>query len=261
MRAVLVGTRHGVFDRGNNNYPCVVSVRNAEAIWLGDAGGKRHADSYGNNALQIGYRHPALIDAQHKQLDQLTFTARGVTSETSIELGEALPSMWGAKAKVSLAPSGGDANDAASCVAKANTGRYKTDSCYDAFHGRSRGTLSVGSHFSDRRKLGPAIPGILKVPPPYRHGNEHLGFDEEAYARHALNAVRHVFEYEREIAALAAETIRNEAHPPPDWYWAEGRVLCAAYGAPMIMDEIATRLGKTGWSFNRGRRGFGPLAS
>ncbi len=173
----------------------------------------------------IGYRHPVLIEALHKQLDQLSFTARGLTSETSIELAEALPSMRGAKAKVSLAPSGGDANDAASCVAKANTGRYKTDSCYDAFHGRSRGTLSVGGHFSDRRNLGPAISGILKVPFPCRHGNEHLGFGEEAYARHALNAMRRVFGYEREIAAVAAETIRNEAHPPPDWYWAEVRVL------------------------------------
>ena len=244
---------------GNNNSPCVMSVRSANGIWLEDASGRRCADFYGNNAHHIGYRHPVLIEALHKQLDQLTFTPRGLTSETSIELGETLPTLWGdPKAKVSLAPSGGDANDAAICVAKASTGRYKTVSFYDAFHGRNSGALSVGGGYSDRRTLGPVMPGTLKVPPPYRHGGEHLGFNEEAYAQHSLDAMRHVFEYERDIAAVVAETIRNNAHPPPDWYWGEVRQLCDAYGALMVMDEVATGLGKSGWLFNHERYGFRP---
>ena len=90
-----------------------MSVRRAEGIWLEDVAGKWHADFYGNNAHHIGYRHPVLVEALHKQLDQLTFTARGLTSETSIELGETLTAMWGEpKAKVSFTPSGGDAIDA-----------------------------------------------------------------------------------------------------------------------------------------------------
>ena len=244
---------------GNFNAPCVMSVQSAEGIWLVDAGGRRIADLYGNNAHHIGYRHPVLVDALHRQLDQLTLAARGLTSETSIELGETLATLWGDPgAKVGFTPSGGDANDAAICVAKAATGRYKTVSFYDSFHGRNAGALSVGGGYNDRRMLGPVMPGTLKVPPPWRHGGEHLGPDEEAYALHSLNVMRTVFEYERDIAAIVAETIRNSPHVPPDWYWGEVRELCDEYGALMVMDEIATGLGKTGYLFNHERYGFRP---
>ena len=244
---------------GNFNAPCVMSVRSAEGIWLEDAGGKRIADFYGNNAHHIGYRHPVLVDALHRQLDQLTLAPRGLTSETSIELGETLATLWGdSSAKVGFTPSGGDANDAAICVAKAATDRYKTVSFYDSFHGRNAGALSVGGGYNDRRMLGPVMPGTLKVPPPWRHGGEHLGPDEEAYALHSLNVMRTVFEYERDIAAVVAETIRNSPHVPPDWYWGEVRELCDEYGALMVMDEIATGLGKTGHLFNHERFGFRP---
>ena len=245
--------------QGNSNAPCVMSVRRAEGIWLEDSDGRRVADLYGNNAHHIGYRHPVLVAALHRQLDQLTLAPRGLTSETSIELGETLARMWGdPNAKVGLTPSGGDANDAAICVAKAATNRYKTISFYDSFHGRNAGALSVGGGYNDRRMLGPVMPGTLKVPPPWRHGDEHLGLDEEDYARHSLNAMRTVFEYERDIAAVVAETIRNYAHVPPDWFWGEVRALCDEYGALMVMDEIATGLGKTGQLFNHERFGFRP---
>ncbi len=244
---------------GNFNAPCVMSVQSAEGIWLVDAGGRRIADLYGNNAHHIGYRHPVLVEALHRQLDELTLAARGLTSEISIELGETLAAMWGnPSAKVGFTPSGGDANDAAICVAKAATGRYKTISFYDSFHGRNAGALSVGGGYNDRRMLGPVMPGTLKVPPPWRHGGEHLGPDDEAYALHSLNAMRTVFEYERDIAAVVAETIRNSPHVPPDWYWGEVRALCDEYGALMVMDEIATGLGKTGHLFNHERFGFRP---
>ena len=160
--------------------------------------------------------------------------------------------------RIALAPSGSDAIEIAVCVAKACTGRHKTLSFYDAYHGRSLGALSVGGTYSDREQLEPLVPGALRVPPHYRHGNEELGFDHETYARHSLDAVRAVFEYERDIAAVVGETIRNGAYVPPDWYWPAVRELCDSYGSLLILDEVPTGLGKTGWLFNHERFGIRP---
>ena len=177
---------------GNNNSPCVMSVRSANGIWLEDASGRRCADFYGNNAHHIGYRHPVLIEALHKQLDQLTFTPRGLTSETSRSSSARYclrSALWGdPKAKVSLAPSGGDANDAAICFRceSQHQGRYKTVSFYDAFHGRNSGALSVGGGYSDRRTLGPVMPGTLKVPPPSGHS---VAVNSRRRLRRSLNSL------------------------------------------------------------------------
>jgi 4-aminobutyrate aminotransferase len=189
-----------------------------------------------------------------QQLDLATFTARGFTTEQSVVLGETIAAMWGDdQAKVSFAPSGADAIEIALSVAKACTGRHKTISFYDAYHGRSVGTLSVGGQYTDRRQLEPLMPGALHIPPHYRHGDEELGFDHEIYARHSIAAMQSVFQYERDIAAVIGETIRNGAYAPPDWYWPEVRELCNTYGALLILDEVPTGLGKTGWLFNHER--------
>ncbi|SLN71814.1 Putrescine aminotransferase [Oceanibacterium hippocampi] len=58
-----------------------------------------------------------------------------------------------------------------------------------------------------------------------------------------------MFAYERDIAAVIGETIRNGAYAPPDWYWPEVRKFCDAYGALLVRDELPTGFGKMGWLF------------
>ena len=244
---------------GRNNAPCILPIRKAEGIWLEATNGRRYVDLYGNNCHHIGYRHPRLLDDLRRQLELCTLAPRGFTTELSVALSETIAALWSdGRAKVALAPSGSDAIEIAVCVAKACTGRYKTVSFYDAYHGRSLGALSVGGSYSDRGQLEPLVPGALRVPPHYRHGNEELGFDHEAYARHSMDALKSVFEYERDIAAVIGETIRNGAYVPPDWYWPAVRELCDTYGSLLILDEVPTGLGKTGWLFNHERFGIRP---
>ena len=244
---------------GRNNAPCILPIRKSEGIWLEARNGRRYVDFYGNNCHHIGYRHPRLLDALRRQLDLCTLAPRGFTTEASAVLGETIAALWGDdRARVALAPSGSDAIEIAVCVAKACTGRHKTVSFYDAYHGRSLGALSVGGIYSDRGQLEPLVPGSLRVPPHYRHGDEELGLDHETYARHSLDAVKAVFEYERDIAAVIGETIRNGAYVPPEWYWRAVRELCDSYGSLLILDEVPTGLGKTGWLFNHERFGIRP---
>ena len=249
-RDVLVNDRERSF-RGTANDPCLIAVSDASGAWIRDHEGRRYLDLYGNNCHHIGYRHPRLVRALHEQIDALAFVPRGLTNRPAAAFAEHLAALVGwPGAKIVSARSGADAIEIALAIARAHTGRYKTISFYDSYHGRSAGALSVGGRYADQRGLGPLLPGAIHVPPYYRFGAALLGQDHEPYARHSLAAMRFAFEQEREIAAVLGETIRNSPFVPPDWYWPEVRRLCDAHGALLILDEVATGLGKTGWLFN-----------
>jgi 4-aminobutyrate aminotransferase-like enzyme len=51
-------------------------------------------------------------------------------------------------------------------LARHATGRHKTVSMWDAFHGASLDAISVGGEAIFRRDAGPLLPGTEHVPPP-----------------------------------------------------------------------------------------------
>ena len=236
---------------GTANSPCTMAIRSALGIWVEDETGRRYRDLYGNNSHHIGYRHPHLVQALREQLDTVPWVSRGFTSAVNAAFAKKLATLVGRPdAKVLTERNGADAVETALALARASTGRYKTISFYGAYHGRSAGALSVSGSYQHRQGLGPLLPGAIHVPPFHRHAGSAPGTTHESCARESLTAIRTVFEYERDIGAVIGETIRNFAYVPPDWYWTEVRKLCDHYGALLILDEIATGLGKTGSLFN-----------
>jgi len=236
---------------GTANSPCTMAIRSALGIWVEDETGRRYRDLYGNNCHHIGYRHPHLVQALRDQLDAVPWISRGFTSAVNTAFAAKLATLAGRPdAKVMTERNGADAIEVALSLARASTGRYKTISFYGAYHGRSAGALSVSGSYQHRQGLGPLLPGAIHVPPFHRHAGSAPGDTHESCARESLAAMRTVFEYERDIGAVVGETIRNFAYVPPDWYWPEVRKLCDRYGALLILDEIATGLGKTGSLFN-----------
>jgi 4-aminobutyrate aminotransferase len=137
-------------------------------------------------------------------------------------------------------------------IARVATGRYKTISFYDSYHGNGFGALSVGGRHVDRSaRLGPLLEGAIHVPHFYcQDDSDSVPTDSPSVARSSLEAMRVAFSGERDIAAVVAEPIRSTPHLPPDWYWPEVRRLCDKHGALLIFDEIPTGLGKTGRKFS-----------
>ncbi len=242
--------------------PCITSIRKAEGVWIEDHEGKRYIDLHGNSVHHIGYGHEKLIGALVRQLRELPFTPRRFTDEPAVLLAELLVQHWpGGAGKVLLTTGGSDAIEVAMKIARAATGRYKTISFYDSFHGSGFGALSVGGRDNDRSpRLGPLLEGALHVPPFYRRASE-TGTeptDAPCWADASLKAMRLLFEREREIAAVVAEPIRSVPHVPPDWYWPKVRQLCDHHGALLVFDEVATGLGKTGRLFSSEHVGARP---
>ncbi len=238
--------------------PCIAPIKSGDGVWLEDHGGKRYLDLYGNSVHHIGYRHPRMIAALTAQLNELTFAPRRFTNEPAVLLAEMLLKNWpGGDGQVLLTTGGSDAIELAMKIARVATGRYKTISFYDSYHGNGFGALSIGGRHSDRSpRLGPLLEGAIHVPPFYRRGDASSEAPNRAAA--SLDAMRFAFTRERDIAAVFGEPIRSTPHLPPDWYWPEVRRLCDHHGALLVFDEIPTGLGKTGRLFSSEHVGARP---
>ncbi|MBE9553685.1 MAG: aspartate aminotransferase family protein [Proteobacteria bacterium] len=237
--------------------PCLNAVARAEGIWIEDVQGRRYMDFHGNNVHHIGYGHPRLKQAIAAQMDALPFAPRRFACEPATALARKLADIApGTLEKVLFATGGSDAVEIALKIARAATGRFKTISFWDSFHGAGFGAASIGGEQMFRSgPIGPLLPGAEHVPPfdCYRNpfGYSHAGREphDEECGKVCANMVRYILEREGDIAAVVAEPNRAVPYIPPPGFWAEVRRACDDHGALLIFDEIPTGLGKTGRMF------------
>lgn len=231
--------------------PCVSTIAKADGIWIEDMDGRRFMDFHGNSVHHIGYGHPKLIAAIKAQLDDLPFAPRRFTNDPAVQLAEKLAAIApGDLGKVLFTTGGSDANEVALKIARAATGRFKTISFWDAFHGAGIGAASVGGEATFRSHIaGPLLSGTEHVAPfaCYRCPYNHESPDTCGLA--CARMVEYVLEREGDVAAVIAEPMRAVPYVPPPGFWKTVREACSRHGALLIMDEIPTGLGKTGKMF------------
>ena len=249
-----------VFLHQSLSSPCLTAIVKAQGIWIEDANGRRFMDFHGNSAHHIGYAHPRLIAAVKQQMDDLSFAPRRFTCEPAIELAEKLAEIApGNLGKTLFTTGGSDAIEVALKVARAATGRFKTLSFWDAFHGAGFGASSVGGEATFRSGIaGPLLPGAEHVPPfaCYRCHYKHKGPESCGIA--CADIVSFVLEREGDVAAVVAEPMRATPYPPPPGFWQKVREACDRHGTLLIFDEIPTGLGKTGKFFASDHDGVTP---
>jgi len=246
--------------------PCLAVIRKAEGIWIEDMAGRRYMDFHGNSVHHIGYGHPRLVAAIKAQLDDLSFAPRRFTDEPAIALARKLAAIApGELGRVLFTTGGSDAIEVALKLARLATGRFKTISFWDAFHGAGLGASSVGGEDIFRSHgIGPLLPGTEHVAPYscYRCAYGYRDIDGKpdlpSCRLTCANFVRHVLEKERDVAAVIAEPLRAVPNLPPPGFWQEVLRACDDHGALLIFDEIPTGLGKTGTMFACEQEGVVP---
>ena len=241
--------------------PCLNGIAKAEGLWITDTAGRRYMDFHGNNVHHVGYAHPHVVAAIKAQLDALSFAPRRYACERSVELAEALGAQFrrlsGHAGRVLFTTGGSDAVEVAIKLARAATGRFKTLSFWDAFHGAGFGASSVGGESLFRGgRVGPLLPGTEHVAPfgcyrcAYGHPVDATGQPDLERCRLACaGMVRYVLEREGDVAAVVAEPARAVPYVPPPGYWQAVQDACRAHGTLLIFDEIPTGRGKTGRFF------------
>ena len=237
------------FFRQSLSTPCLNVLSGSGGAHLTDMQGRRILDFHGNSVHQVGYGHPRVVAAVKAAVDELPFSPRRYTNRFAIGLARRLSELAPMEnAKVLFAPSGAAAISMALKLARYATGRHKTVSMWDAFHGANLDAIAVGGEALFRADVGPLMPGTEHVPPPGLAAR-FFGNDGRAPERLA-DYIDYVLQVQGDVAAVLAEPMRwTTVEPAPDGFWARVQASCRRHGALLIFDEIPSGLGRTGTMF------------
>ncbi|MEV0227402.1 ornithine--oxo-acid transaminase [Streptomyces sp. NPDC050704] len=220
----------------HNYHPLPVVVARAEGTWVEDVEGRRYLDMLaGYSALNFGHRHPALIEAAHRQLDQLTLTSRAFHNDRLAQFAESLAELTGLDMVLPM-NTGAEAVESAIKVARKWAYEVKGVApdqativvAADNFHGRTTTIVSFSTDESARAGFGPFTPGFRVVP-----------YNDLAALEAAVDET---------TAAVLIEPIQGEAGVviPDDGYLRGVRELTRRAGCLFVADEIQSGLGRTG---------------
>ena len=229
--------------------PCLNALRASAGIHLEDLQGRRIMDFHGNSVHQVGYGNARVIEAVVRQLERLPFCPRRYTNRAAVDLARRLTDLApGGLDKVLFAPGGTTAIGMALKLARFATGRHKTISMWDSFHGASLDAISIGGEALFRKDAGPLLPGAEHIPPPTR-GRCHFNCADEAHTG-CTDYLDYVLAVQGDVAAVIAEPVRwTTVEPPPPGYWRRAKEICDRHGALLIFDEIPSALGRSGKMF------------
>ncbi len=223
-------------------------ARNAE-LW--DADGKRMIDFAGGiGVLNIGHRHPKVVDAVKAQLDRLMHTCQTVMPyEGYVKVAERLSQIAPVRghAKVMLANSGAEALENAVKIARAATGKTNVI-CFDGgFHGRTFMTMAMNGKVSPySTDFGPMPGSVFRAPFPVPYH----GITEDEAIR-GLNMALKADANPKDTAAVVIEPVLGEGgfYAAPASFLKRLRELCDEHDMLLIVDEVQSGFGRTGKMF------------
>ena len=229
--------------------PCLDPITGIDGIYITDEDGRKFMDFHGNSVHQLGYNHPYLLEALKRQLSELSFSPRRYSNKTATALAKKLTGMMpGEGWKTLFTPSGASSNSIALKIARKATGKHKTISLGDAFHGANLDTISIGGEAHFRTGIGPLLPGCNHVLP-YNSYRCPFG-DCGKCGLKCIDYIEYVCKCEGDIGAIIMEPIRcTDVQIPPKEYYRRLRSICDNYGIALIFDEIPTAFGRTGKMF------------
>ena len=212
-----------------------VAFVRGEGVWLWDEAGKKYLDALAGIAVNtLGYAHPKLTRALQEQVARVMHTSNLFRIPLQEQAADRIAEITGLD-EVFFCNSGLEANEAAIKVAR----KYGHDRgiaepaiivMEKAFHGRSLATLSATGNRKVQAGFEPLVSGFVRVP------------------LNDLDAVRHVAEHNRNVAAVFIEPIQGEGgiNVSRLEYLRGLKELCDRNDWLFMCDEIQCGLGRTG---------------
>lgn len=218
--------------------PLALEIIRAEGCKLFDADGKEYIDLIGGiSVCNVGHRHPKVIEAIKKQLDNyLHIMVYGeLVQSPQVQYATLLTQYLPASLNsVFFTASGSEATEGAMKLAKRFQNRTQIISFKNSYHGSTQGALSVMGSEYWQQAFRPLLPGILQM---------------------NYNSFEDLENITTQTACVIAETIQAEAGvlvPQNDWLKAL-RKKCDETGALLVLDEIQCGFGRNGtlWAFEQ----------
>lgn len=214
--------------------PLGLEVDYAQGIYIHDTAGKKYFDmNSGISVSSLGHCHPQVTKAVTEQIHKYghTMVYGEHIQSPQVQLAHLLTNQLDSKLNaVYYVMSGTEATEGAMKLAKRYTRRTEIISCANAYHGSTQGAESLRSDESYKRAYYPLLPDI-----------KHIRFDHEEDLK---------FITER-TACVILEPIQAEAGviSPSQNYLKAVRDRCTNTGTLMVLDEIQTGFGRTGYLF------------
>lgn len=217
-----------------------VHVTRAENAEVWDEEGRRYIDFAGGIAvLNVGHRHPRVLEAVRRQMDRYTHTAFQVLPYAPyIELAERLNALApiDGEAKTMFVTTGAEATENAVKIARVATGRPGIIAFAGGFHGRTLLASAMTGKVSPYKKgLGPFPPDVHHLPYPSPSTGVSVA--------DTLKALAFLFAADIEperIAAVIIEPVQGEGgfHQAPAELFAALAALREEHGILIIADEV-----------------------
>ncbi|HVE49839.1 MAG TPA: ornithine--oxo-acid transaminase [Casimicrobiaceae bacterium] len=223
---------------GARNYePLPIVLARGEGSWITDADGRRVLDLMGAySAVSFGHGHPRIVGALIEQAQKLAVTSRAYYNDQ-------LPLLMERLARITrldrVLPASGGAESVETAIKAVRKWGYKVKgiadgraeiiACRGNFHGRSIAITGLSTEPQYREGFGPFPPGFKTIP-----------YGDAQALEHAITP---------QTAAFLVEAVQGEAGiiVPPDGYLAQCAAICRAHNVLLIVDEVQTGLGRTGY--------------
>jgi 4-aminobutyrate aminotransferase len=242
-----------------------IAVKRGEGIYVESTEGKRYMDfSSGLAVLNIGHRHPRVIEAVETQMGRYIHTGGVYYGGIVAEAAERIVSITPPGLDVLFfGNSGAEAVEGALKAARFVTGRQGIIAFLGGFHGRTLGALSVTSSSARYRKnYNPLLPSVFHSPYPTCFRCPFGSLPEKCELKcfsYLEKILRHQID-PAEVAACIIEPMLGEGGycPAPSGFLQKLRSLCDEHGILLIFDEVQSGVGRTGNWFAAGHYGVIP---
>lgn len=231
--------------------PATQFAERAENALIWDADGNRIIDFAGGiGVLNVGHRHPKVVQAVKDQLDKVMHTCQTVMPyEGYVKVAEKLSQLTPVRGhgKVMLANSGAEALENAVKVARAATGRDNVICFTGGYHGRTFMTMAMNGKVAPYATDFGSMPGnVFRAPYPVPYH----GVSEED----ALNGLKMTLKTDanpRDTAAIVLEPVLGEGgfYAASTSFLEAVREICDEHGILLIVDEVQSGFGRTGKLF------------
>ena len=218
--------------------PLCLEIVKADGCKLYDVDGKEYLDLIGGiSVCNVGHRHPRVIEAIKKQLDDyMHIMVYGeLVQSPQVQYARLLASHLPASLNsVFFTASGTEATEGAMKLAKRYSNRTQIISFKNSYHGSTQGALSVMGSEYWQQAFRPLLPDILQL---------------------NYNSFEDLENITERTACAIAETVQAEAGvivSQNDWLKAL-RKRCSETGTLLVLDEIQCGFGRNGtlWAFEQ----------
>ena len=222
----------------------IVPVRGeGSRIW--DQDGRDYIDFAGGIAVTLlGHCHPKLVAALNDQAGKLWHLSNVMTNEPALRLAQKLVAATFAD-RVFFCNSGAEANEAAFKLVRRygnsiDPSKHEIISFYNAFHGRTLFTVSVGGQAKYTQGFEPIPSGIT-----------HLPFNDIAALEAAVSD---------RTCAIVLEPVQGEGGimPATQAFIEAARRLADQHKALLVFDEVQSGMGRSGHIYAYQHYGVAP---